>query len=176
LYKKCKVLEKVFSDLGYTLSNPVSHTHGHGPLKGEKMKISARNLLAGTVQKVTKGAVNAEVALTLKGGETVIAIITNSSVESLGLAEGKAAFAIVKASEVIIGKGVDGSKLSARNVLAGEVSAVHDGAVNSEVDIKLPGGTIVASSITKESVKNLELKIGDKVSAIVKSSNVMVGV
>ena len=140
------------------------------------MKISARNVLEGKVQSVTRGAVNAQVILALAGGEQIVSIITNSSVDSLGLAEGKAAFAIVKASEVIVGKGVDGAKLSARNVLPGEVTAVHDGAVNSEVDIKLPGGTIVASSITKESVKNLELKIGDKVSAIVKSSNVMVGV
>jgi molybdate transport system regulatory protein len=140
------------------------------------MKISARNQLAGTVAKVTKGAVNAEVALTLKGGETVIAIITNSSVDSLGLAVGKTAFAIVKASEVMVGKGLDGSKLSARNVLAGEVASVQDGAVNSEVDIKLPGGTLIAASITKESVKNLGLKSGDKVSAVVKSSSVMIGV
>ena len=86
------------------------------------MKISARNLLAGKVQKVTKGAVNAEIKLALTGGETVVAIITNSSADALELAAGKAAFAIVKASEVIIGKGVDGTKISARNVLAGEVA------------------------------------------------------
>jgi molybdate transport system regulatory protein len=140
------------------------------------MKISARNLLAGKVQKVTKGAVNAEIKLTLTGGETVISIITNSSVDALELAEGKAAFAIVKASEVIIGKGVDGTKISARNVLAGEVVKVHDGAVNSEVVVRLPGGSEIASSITKESVHALGLKAGDQVSAIVKSSSVMIGV
>ena len=94
------------------------------------MKISARNVLAGKVQNITKGAVNAEVVLTLEGGETVVAIITNSSVDSLGLEEGKSAYAIIKASEVIVGKGVDAAKLSARNVLAGEVSSVLDGAVN----------------------------------------------
>ncbi len=140
------------------------------------MKISARNLLAGKVQSVTKGAVNAEVSLTLEGGETVVAIITNSSVDSLGLAKGAAAFAIVKASEVMIGKGLDGAKLSARNVLAGQVNEVHDGAVNSEVVVRLPGGTDIVASITKESVHKLGLKSGEKVSAIVKASNVMIGV
>jgi molybdate transport system regulatory protein len=140
------------------------------------MKISARNLLAGTVHEVTKGSVNAEVSLVLEGGEEVVAIITNSSVDSLGVAKGKAAFAIIKASEVIVGKGVDGSKLSARNVLAGKVAHVQDGAVNSEVEIKLHGGTSVAASITKQSVSNLGLKAGDQVSAIVKASNVMIGV
>jgi molybdate transport system regulatory protein len=72
------------------------------------MKISARNVLAGEVRGVTKGAVNAEVALALQGGELITAIITNSSVDSLELSKGKKAFAIVKASEVMIGKGLEG--------------------------------------------------------------------
>jgi molybdate transport system regulatory protein len=140
------------------------------------MKISARNVLEGKVQNVTKGAVNAQITLVLVGGEQFVAIITNASVDSLGLEEGMTAFAIVKASEVIIGKGVDGSKLSARNVLDGEVSNALDGAVNSEVEIKLPGGTAIIASITKESVHALDLKQGDKVSAIVKAFNVLIGV
>jgi molybdate transport system regulatory protein len=140
------------------------------------MKISARNLLAGTVDAVNKGSVNAEVSLVLEGGERVVAIITNSSVDSLGVEIGKSAFAIIKASEVIVGKGVDGAKLSARNVLAGEVAHVRDGAVNSEVEIKLTGGTAVVASITKQSVSALGLKVGDQISAIVKASNVMIGV
>jgi molybdopterin-binding protein len=61
-------------------------------------------------------------------------------------------------------------------VLAGEVISSHDGAVNSEVVIKLTGSAIVIASITKESVHALGLLQGDKVSAIVKASNVMIGV
>jgi molybdate transport system regulatory protein len=140
------------------------------------MKISARNVFAGKVQSVTRGAVNAEIALVLEGGETMVAMITNSSADSLELAAGKAAYAIVKASEVMIGKGVEEAKLSARNVLPGEVSKLEDGAVNSEVEIRLAGGTAVVASITKASVKALSLQQGDKVSAIMKASNVLVGV
>jgi molybdate transport system regulatory protein len=140
------------------------------------MKISARNVFEGKVQNVIKGAVNAEVTLALTGGEHIVSIITNSSLDSLGLVQGKTAYAIVKANEVIVGKGVDGTKLSARNVLAGEVISSHDGAVNSEVAIKLTGGATVIASITKESVRALGLMQGDKVSAIVKASNVMIGV
>jgi molybdate transport system regulatory protein len=140
------------------------------------MKISARNVLEGKVQNVTKGAVNAEVTLGLTGGGNVVSIITNSSIDSLGLTVGKTAYAIIKANEVIVGKGVDGAKLSARNVLAGEVTSSHDGAVNSEVAIKLAGGPTVIASITKESVHALGLQKGDKVSAIVKASNVLIGV
>ena len=140
------------------------------------MKISARNVLAGTVKKVTKGAVNAEVVLALKEGDTVTAIITNHSVDSLGLREGNSAYAIIKASEVMVGKNVEGAKLSARNVLAGEVARLEQGVVNSEVEIRLPGGTAVVASITKASVSALDLQQGDKVSAIIKASHVLVGV
>jgi len=140
------------------------------------MRISARNVLEGKVQHVTKGAVNAEVTLVLVGGETLVAIITNSSIDSLGLEDGKMAYAIIKANEVIVGKGVDGSKLSARNVLAGEITNLLDGAVNSEVAIRLAGGGALVASITKESAHALGLQIGDRVSAIVKASSVMIGV
>jgi molybdate transport system regulatory protein len=140
------------------------------------MKISARNILAGKVDKVVKGAVNAEIDLTLEGGETVVAIITNVSADALGLTAGAAAYAIIKASEVIVGKDVQTGRFSARNVLSGVVDSLEDGAVNSEVIIRLPGGTEVAASITKASVHALGLKTGDKVSAIIKASNVIVGV
>jgi len=140
------------------------------------MKISARNVLAGKVQEVVKGAVNAQVSLLLDGGETVVAIITNSSVDSLGLKNGIAASAIVKASEVIVGKSLDGAKISARNVLPGTVANIHEGAMSAEVEIRLAGGSMMVSSITRESVHILDLKPGDAASAIVKASNVMIGV
>ena len=140
------------------------------------MKISARNVLAGTVEKVTKGAVNAEIDLKLEGGEKIAAVITNASANALKLKKGAAAFAVIKASEVMVGTDMDGAKLSARNVLQGVVSKVEDGAVNSVVTIALPGGSKVVASITKTSVKTLGLKKGSKASAIIKASNVMVGV
>ncbi len=67
------------------------------------MKISARNILKGKVVKVVRGAVNAEVTLELSGGTRLISIITNTSVDNLGLAEGKEAYAIIKASNVMVG-------------------------------------------------------------------------
>ena len=140
------------------------------------MNISARNVLSGTVKNIVKGAVNAEVVLSLRGGETVVAIITNASVDRLELKTGIDAFAIIKASEVMVGKDLENAKLSARNILAGKVAALQEGAVNSEVGIRLAGGTTLIASITKESVKALDLKLDDAVSAVVKASHVMVGV
>jgi molybdate transport system regulatory protein len=140
------------------------------------MRISARNVLAGTVRNVTRGAVNAEVTIALQNGDTVVAVITNSSADSLGLQEGKPAYAIIKASEVMIGIGMEAARISARNVLSGEIANVQEGAVNSEVKVRLTGGTSVVASITKHSAKLLGFSPGVKVSAIIKASNVMVGV
>ncbi|MBN1827673.1 MAG: molybdopterin-binding protein [Deltaproteobacteria bacterium] len=67
------------------------------------MKLSARNILKGQVKKVSKGAVNTEVVISLSGGVEVVSIITNASSESLGLKEGKTAYAIIKASNVMVG-------------------------------------------------------------------------
>jgi molybdopterin-binding protein len=67
------------------------------------MKISARNILKGKVLQVVRGAVNAEVTIELPGGTRIISIITNNSVDNLGLTEGKDAFAIIKASSVMVG-------------------------------------------------------------------------
>jgi molybdopterin-binding protein len=69
----------------------------------EEMKLSARNILKGKVIKLTKGAVNSEVTLQLAGGEQIVSIITNTSAENLKLKEGKEAYAIIKATNVMMG-------------------------------------------------------------------------
>jgi len=66
------------------------------------MKISARNLLKGKVKKIVRGAVNSEVLIQLDSGAEIVSIITNSSVDSLQLQEGKTAYAVIKASNVMI--------------------------------------------------------------------------
>jgi molybdate transport system regulatory protein len=66
------------------------------------LKTSARNHLRGKVSRLVKGAVNTEVTMQTSGGLTVNAIITNESVDSLGLDIGTPVSAIVKASHVIL--------------------------------------------------------------------------
>ena len=66
------------------------------------MKISARNCLEGKIKEVRKGATTAHVEIELKGGETVISSITDGAVEELGLKNGTKAYAVIKASDVMI--------------------------------------------------------------------------
>lgn len=66
------------------------------------MKLSARNVLKGKVLKVVRGAVNSEVIIELSGGAQVVSVITNTSVDALGLKEGKEAYAVIKASNVMV--------------------------------------------------------------------------
>jgi molybdopterin-binding protein len=70
---------------------------------GDGSNVSTRNRVAGTVASVVTGAVNAEVLIATPGGAQLAAIITNDSVERLGLAKGKPAVALFKASSVIVG-------------------------------------------------------------------------
>jgi molybdopterin-binding protein len=70
--------------------------------EGIRMKISARNQFKGTIRKITKGPVNAEVVLDIGNGVFLTAMITAHSVENLNLKEGQQAYAVVKASEVMV--------------------------------------------------------------------------
>ncbi|WP_449418232.1 TOBE domain-containing protein [Phormidium nigroviride] len=66
------------------------------------MKISARNVLKAKVKQVLVGAVNAEVTLEIAPELEVVAIITKASAANLGIVEGKEAYAVIKASDLII--------------------------------------------------------------------------
>ncbi len=141
------------------------------------MNLSARNQLKATVAGVKKGAVNDEVSLRLADGTMLTSIITETSCGNLGLKEGVEAYAVVKASNVMIGEGEEGGlRLSARNQLKGTVESVTDGAVNSEIRVTLEGGERVVSIITMASAKRLGLVPGKAVRAVIKASDIMVGV
>ena len=67
-------------------------------------------------------------------------------------------------------------QLSARNQLQGTVKQITPGAVNNEVLVELPGGQELVAIITKASAESLGLSVGKSVVAVVKASNVMIGV
>lgn len=67
------------------------------------MKISARNILKGTIVEIVKGATTSHVRIDIGGGAIVTASITNEAVADLKLEKGKQAYAVVKASDVMVG-------------------------------------------------------------------------
>lgn len=137
------------------------------------MQISARNQLFGKIELIECGKVNASVYLKLKSGYTMVSVITNGAVENLGLKIGDDVVAIFKSSAVLLTTDMS-LNISARNKLSGVVETIHFGEVNSEVIVNI-GGDLIASVITKNAVGNLDVKVGDRVTAIVKSSDVMIG-
>jgi molybdopterin-binding protein len=67
------------------------------------MKISARNRIKGKIVDVKKGATTAHVKIDIGGGQVVTSSITNESVDELALAAGQIVYAVIKASDVMIG-------------------------------------------------------------------------
>jgi molybdate transport system regulatory protein len=66
------------------------------------VKTSARNQFRGTVREIVKGPVSAEVTIEVSQGVRIVAVISTRSAESLGLAVGKPAYALIKASSVVV--------------------------------------------------------------------------
>ena len=134
------------------------------------MAVSARNQLTGTVSAVAMGAVNDEVELTLAGGAKLVAIVTHSSQQALGLAKGKEAIALIKAPWVTLATEDCGLKFSARNQFAGSVSTITEGAVNATVHIKTDAGFEIVAVVTNESQDEMKLTTGSRVIALIKAS------
>ena len=140
------------------------------------MNVSARNVFKGKITALVNGAVNAEVELTVAGGDRIVAIVTEGSVRSLGLAVGKDAIAYVKAPWVMLLSGQPTVRFSARNQLAGKVVRLEKGAINAEVGIELAGGAVVYAVVTNDAVEELGLAIGTPTTALFKASHVILGV
>lgn len=140
------------------------------------MKASARNRFVGQVAGVAEGSVSDEIELLTPSGLRVVATVTRASREALGLQRGAAAFALVKASSVMLVTDAEGARFSARNQFQGAVSRVVRGAVNSEITLALLGDETLVAIVTNESVDELDLSLGQPVVALFKASSVIVGV
>ena len=138
------------------------------------MKLSARNQLAGTVEKISEGAVNGIVTISVNG-TPVTATISMSAIRELGLEPGKPAYAVIKATEVMVGLGGH-LALSARNQFPGKVVSVEKGAVNSIVKLSVLGGNTMSATISNAAVEELGLAEGADALAVVKATSVMVGI
>jgi molybdate transport system regulatory protein len=142
-------------------------------MKGLKMNmLSARNQFPGTVKTISRGAVNAEVIIKSDSGLELSSIITLGSCVRMNLEPGTKVFAVIKASDILIGVGTD-FKISASNNLPGSIKKILRGAVNDEIILDANGTELVAI-ITEASTKRLGLTEGTKASALIKASNVLI--
>lgn len=145
-------------------------------LRRMSMKASARNQFAGPIVEIKQSAVDCEIRIQLDDGLDLTAIITRESAENLELKIGKEVIAFVKSSSILLM--LDGNaRTSARNRYCGKVSHIHEGPVNAEISITLPGGRhVVTAVITHESVEKLGLKVGSTACAVFKASSVFLAV
>jgi molybdate transport system regulatory protein len=144
-------------------------------LRAIAMRTSARNQLRGSVKAIRRGAINADVLLDIGDDLDICANITNESVDDLALAPGREAFALIKASFIILAVGSH-LRVSARNRLPGTVTEVIDGPVSSEVKIQLAGCRTLTALITRESAQELDLVEGTSCCALIKASHVLIAV
>jgi molybdate transport system regulatory protein len=141
-------------------------------LRRLSMKTSARNQFAGQIVGLREGQVDFEVRVKLDDQLEIVAVITRDSAHSLELAIGMEISALVKSSSVLLltDRGV---RTTARNQLWGEITRIHDGPVNSEITLALPGGRSVCAVVTHDSVDRLGLAVGGQACALFKASAVI---
>ncbi|TFW30120.1 TOBE domain-containing protein [Massilia horti] len=140
------------------------------------MKTSARNQFPGKVASINPGAVNDEIELETAGGQKIVAMITHASAEHLGMFPGCDVVALVPPSSVVVVTADEKASFSARNRLAGTVSRIQRGSVNSEVTIALAGGLSVSAVVTNDGAASLDLAPGQPATAIFKASSVILAV
>lgn len=140
------------------------------------MRTSARNQFQGRVEKITAGPVNTEVTLAINEQERITSIVSSESVQQLGLSLGCEAYALIKASFVILASADGDCVTSSRNRLCGRLRELRHGPVSSEAIIELAGGKTLTAIIADESAKSMGLGIGSPVCALVKASHVILGV
>ncbi|WP_010233492.1 TOBE domain-containing protein [Clostridium arbusti] len=139
------------------------------------MGLSARNRFRGVVTDIKMGSVVGEVLVDLGCNHLASAVITTTSIRNLRLRVGSRVNVVIKATSVMIRKtGDSDSDFSARNQFPGTVTEVNAGDVVGEVIVDIGCGHIVSAVITTTSINNLGIKIGSKVSAVIKATEVMI--
>lgn len=174
LVKTYEIIEKEHQKFLETISLVTDFDSGNLKFfRRFNMQISARNQLLGIIQKIEIEKVSATVYVKLKNDYVITSVITAGAVENLALKEEDEVIVIIKSNSVILS--IDEKiNISARNKLNGVIEKIYLGEVNAEVIVNI-GGDLIACVITKNSVQELNIKIGDKGTIVVKSSDVMIG-
>lgn len=173
-------LQRLTSAMGGGATGAESINEFRQLVRSMSMKISARNQFAGKVVSIKPGMVDCEVVLRLEDGLDLASVITQESVENLGLKVGSDALAYVKSSSILLAveEGDEGApQVSARNRFKGTVERINEGPVNVEVTLTLGQGKhVLTAVITHDSKDRLGLKVGSSAWALFKAPSVFLGV
>lgn len=126
-------------------------------------KTSARNSFFGKIESIRKGDIQTRVVLTTIGGYSITTVITNDSLERLGLKQGRLITAEVKTPWVILHSGQDEPPCSAENRFKGVVERVRKGRVNTECTVRIADGTAICAIVSTEGAGRLKMDRGDRV-------------
>jgi molybdate transport system regulatory protein len=140
------------------------------------LRTSTRNMLRGVVTSIVHGPINAEVGVLVNDRLVIDAVITNRSVDELGLEPGQPALVLINSAFVTLVRDVPGLRLSARNQIGGTVAQLWQGQVESEVVIDIGGGTQLSAVVTTESARDLELAVGEPITACIKATHIILAV
>jgi molybdate transport system regulatory protein len=141
--------------------------------KESTRKTSARNSFFGKIHTVQQGDIQTLVEIVTIGGQIITTVITNDSLQRLGLKEGKMITAEVKAPWVMLHKSGHGQGCSADNIFKGLVEKITRGKINTEYVVRIADGTEVCSIVTSESSRRLCLAEGDAAWVIFSSYSVV---
>jgi molybdate transport system regulatory protein len=139
------------------------------------MKTSASNQFSGKITHIKTGTVNDEMTVAISPNANLVASITRHSSQKMQLAVGDVVFALIQASSIIVLTDIKKGQISARNQMAGKISALQSGVVNVEVVIDCGEGQTLVTMVTKQSLIDMNLKKGVAVLAAFKAGHVMLG-
>jgi molybdate transport system regulatory protein len=145
-------------------------------MSGFLMKTSARNALRGTITRIAREVLSAEVSVQVSADTLIHASLTMESVKELGLVEGREAVVLIKAPFVMLALDEPGLQVSARNAVAGRVLRCEQSALQAEVVIDIGDGKTLAASITSASAQAMKIEAGQKVQALFDSHHVILAV
>jgi molybdate transport system regulatory protein len=139
------------------------------------MRLSIRNQLDGTILSVSRGEAMAAVKARLSSGQDLTAAITRESADELQLIAGLPVTMLVKATDVALATGAVGD-MSIRNQIPGRITSLTGGAAMTTLKVAVDGGGALTAVVTNDAVNDLDLSEGDEVVALVKATEVSVGV
>ncbi|WP_169975657.1 MULTISPECIES: TOBE domain-containing protein [unclassified Campylobacter] len=161
-------LEKVCSNIDISTNEIVN-------LQRMSMNLSARNQLSCEIIKIKTGAVNSDIIAKLSNGEILHAAVTVESEKNLNLKVGKKVVFIFKAPSVMLAKD-ENLNISAANQLKGKVIEAKIGSVSAEIVLEINDHQTITAIITKDSAMEMKIGVGDELTALIKSSQIIIGV